>query len=70
MSAWAIVFCENDLWGFQEQGVTGRVTRGGYASKKAAIKAAASELGEDVLITVNEPESTPASSQNRGANDV
>lgn len=55
MSAWAIVYCENDLWGFQEQGVTGRVTRAGFATKKAAIAAAASELGEDVCITVNEP---------------
>ena len=61
MSSWAIVYCDNDLWGFQEQGVSGRITRSGYATRKAAIAAAAAELGEDVRITVNQPEPTQRS---------
>lgn len=54
MSAWVIIWLEDDLWWFQEQAVCGRITKGGFATKQAAIKAAAKEFGDDVRITVNE----------------
>ncbi len=53
MSAFVIVWFENDLWWYQQQGVCGRTIEGGYATKAAAIKAAATDLGDDVRIEVN-----------------
>jgi hypothetical protein len=52
----AIIDRQSDgLWYAQEQGVIGRRTIGGFASKEAAVRMAAKEFGEDVRLEITEP---------------
>jgi len=54
VSASAIIWQSEDdeLWYAQEQGVCGRQTIGGYATRKACIAACAETFGEDVCLEV------------------
>ena len=55
MAAKAIISKHQDgLWYAQEQGVCGRQTVGGFATKEVAIKAAAKEFGDDVFLEIEE----------------
>lgn len=50
----AIISKENGLWSWQQQGVANRKSDGGFATKEAAIAAAAKTLGRDTRIEVQE----------------
>lgn len=52
---------EDGLWYAQEQGVNGRETVGGYATREGAIFRAMAAFGENVAITVEEPSPTECS---------
>lgn len=49
-SPMAIIWYEDGLWFAQEQGVCGRQTIGGYATREACIAACAETFGHGVVI--------------------